>query len=66
MSIYNNETNKIYPGHKSHKYITWKKLTEIETYLVDKTDAFDSLVKKKKQFNAITSVHRPNNISSHY
>ena len=61
MSIYDNETNKIYPdlnttAPQEPQAYRLKKLTEIEAYLLDETEVCERLAKKMKRFNAITSI----------
>ena len=61
MSIYDNEASKIYPDlnptapQEPHGYC-FKKLTEIEAYLLDKIEVREPLAKKMKRFNTITCI----------
>ena len=57
MSIYDNETSKIYPDlnlttplQESQAYLL-KKLTEIEAYLLDEIESRRRQVKKKRKRN---------------
>ena len=64
MSIYDNETSKIYPdlnptAPQEPQAYRLKKLTEIEAYLLDEIEVRERLAKNMKRFNA-----RPNYISS--
>ena len=60
MSIYDNES-KMYPDlnptapqeHQAHRL---KKLTEIETYLLDEIEERRRQAKKKKRFNKIIGI----------
>ena len=74
MSIYDNETSKIYPDlnlttplQESQAYLL-KKLTEIEAYLLDEIESRRRQVKKKeKEINKYGHTHRrhrPNYIIS--
>ena len=61
MSIYDNET-KIYPDlnptaplQESQTY-RLKKLTEIESYLLDEIEVRERIAKKMKRFNTITGI----------
>ena len=61
MSIYDNETNKIYPdlnptAPQEPQAYRLKKLTEIEAYLLDEIEVRKRLAKKMKRFNTITSI----------
>ena len=72
MSIYDNETNKIYPdlnptAPQEQQAYQLKKLTEIEAYLLDEIEVRERLArayrevcerleKKMKRFNTITSI----------
>ena len=58
MSIYDNETSKIYPDlnpttPQDPQTYCLKKLAEIETYLLDETEVHEWLAEKMKQFNTI-------------
>ena len=61
MNICDNETSKIYPdlnptaAQEPQRYC-FKKLTEIEAYLLDEIEVRGRLAKKMKQFNTITSI----------
>ena len=60
MNIYDNET-KIYPdlNHTAPQepQVYWlKKITEIETYLLDEIEARRRQTKKKKRFNKIIGI----------
>ena len=61
MSIYDNETSKIYkdlnptaPQEPQAHHL--KKLTEIEVNLLDEIEVRERLAKKIKRFNTITSI----------
>ena len=61
MSIYDNET-KMYPDlnpaaplEESQRY-RLKKLTEIESYLLDEIEVRERIAKKMKRFNTITGI----------
>ena len=59
MSIYDNETSKIYPelnptAPQEPQTYRIKTLTEIEVYLLDEIEVRERLVKKIKRFNTIT------------
>ena len=62
MSIYENETTtKIYPDFnpmatQEPQIYSFKKLTEIETYLLDEIEVRGRIAKKIKGFNTITSI----------
>ena len=61
MSIYDNETNKIYPdlnpmAPQEPKTYRLKRLTEIEAYLPNEIEVRERLAKKMKQFNTVTSI----------
>ena len=61
MSIYNNETSKIYPdlnptAPQEPQTYRLKKLTEIEAYLLNEIELHERLAKKMKQFNTITGI----------
>ena len=62
MSIYNNEiTRKMYPHlnpptpQEPQRY-RFKKLMEIEAYLLDEIDVCERIAKKMKRFNTITGI----------
>ena len=61
MSIYDNETSKIYldlnpTAPQELQTYCLKKLTEIEAYLLDEIEVRERLTKKMKRFNTITSI----------
>ena len=61
MSIYDNETSKIYPdlnptAPKEPQKYRLKKLTEIEAFFLDEIEACEHLAKKMKWFNTITGI----------
>ena len=61
MSIYDNDTSKIYPdldpaSLREPQAYRWKELSEIEVYLLDKIEVRECLAKKMKRFNKITSI----------
>ena len=61
MSIYNNETSKIYPdlnptAPEEPQTNRLKKLTEIEACLLDEIEVRERLAKKMKRFNTITCI----------
>ena len=61
MSIYDNETSKIYldlnpTAPQELQTYCLKKLTEIEAYLLDEIEVRERLTKKLKRFNTITSI----------
>ena len=69
MGIYNNETCKIYPdlnpkAQQEPQTYRLKKLTEIETYLLDEIEVRERLAKKMKRFNTIASIVDTGLISS--
>ena len=73
MSIYGNETNKIYPDlnlttPQEPQAYRLKKLTEIETYLLVEIEVRERLAKKMKRFNRSNYIdrYRPNYINSYY
>ena len=62
MSIYDNET-KIYsdlnsplPPLQEPQTYWFKKLTEIEAYLLDEIEVPERIAKKMKRFNTITGI----------
>ena len=60
MSIYDNET-KIYPdlnptAPQEPQSYRLKKLTEIETYLLNEIEVRERIAKKMKRFNTITGI----------
>ena len=59
MSIYDNET-KIYPDLEPtappEQSYRLRKLSEIETYFLDETDATEQIAKKMKRFNMIAGI----------
>ena len=69
MTIYDNETSKIYPDlnptapQEPQKY-RLKKLTEIEAYLLDEIEVRERLAKKMKRFSTITGIVGTGLISS--
>ena len=61
MSIYDNETNKIYldlnpTAPQEAQAYRLKKLTEIEAYLLDEIEVREWLAKQMKRFHTITSI----------
>ena len=61
MSIYYNETSKIYPNLnpaalQEPQAYRLKKLTEIEEYLLDENEVRERLAQKMNRFNTITGV----------
>ena len=61
MSIYENETSKIYPdlnpmAPQEPQTYRLKKLTEIETFFLDEIEVRERTAKKMKRFNAITGI----------
>ena len=69
MSIYNNDTSKIYTylipmAPQEPQAYGVKKLTEIWTYLLDEIKNCEKLAKKMKQTNTITSVVKAGLITS--
>ena len=61
MSIYDNDTSKIYSGlnptaSQEPQTYGFKKLTEIEAYLLDEIEVCEQLTKKVKQFHTITDI----------
>ena len=61
MSIYDNETSKIYldldpAAPQELQTYCLKKLTETEAYLLDEIKVRERLTKKMKRFNTITSI----------
>ena len=61
MSIYNNETRKIYPdlnptAPQELQAYPLQKLTEIETFFLDEIEVREPIAKKIKQFNTITGI----------
>ena len=61
MSIYDNETSKIYPDlnhtapQKPQTY-RLKKLTEIEVFILDEIEARERLAKRMKRFITIAGI----------
>ena len=60
MSIYDNETN-IYPdlnptAPQEPQIYRINKLTEIESYFLDKIEVRERIAKKMKRFNTITGI----------
>ena len=73
MSIYDNETSKIYPDSnpkapQEPQTYRLKKLTEIEAYLLEEIEVRERLAKKieTSQYNHRHRRHGPNYINSHY
>ena len=61
MSIYDNETSKIYPDlnpttPQEPQTYCLKKLTEIEAFFLDEIEARERLARKMKRFNTITGI----------
>ena len=61
MSIYDNETSKIYPdlnptAPQEPQTYRLKKLTEIEAYLLNEIEVRERLAKKMKRFNIVTDI----------
>ena len=61
MSIYDNETTKIYPdlnptAPQEPQIYHLNKLSEIETYFLDEFDARERIAKKMKRCNTITGI----------
>ena len=62
MNIYHNETtSKSYPdlnpmAPQESQIYRFKKLTEIEAYLLDEIEARERIAKKMKRFNTITGI----------
>ena len=65
MSVYNNETSKIYPTlgpsappsqEVNSQIYRLAKISEIEAYFLDEIDAREKLAKKIKRFSTITAV----------
>ena len=61
MSIYDNETSKIYPdlnptAPQEPQVYRLKNLAEIEAYLLDEIEVCERLAKKMKRFNTITGI----------
>ena len=71
MSIYDNETSKIYPdlylvAPKEPQAYQLKKLTVIEAYLLDEIEICERLEKNKSiQYNDKNRERKSNNISSY-
>ena len=69
MSIYDNETSKIYPdlnhtAPQEPQTYRLKKLTEIEVFILDEIEARERLAKKMKRFNTITGIANTGLITS--
>ena len=71
MSIYDTKTSKIYPdlNHmttQEPQTYHFKKLTEIEAYLLNEVEVRERVAEKMKRFNTITKHRgpRPNYINS--
>ena len=69
MSKYDKETSKIYldlnpTTPQEPQTYRLKKLTEIESYLLDEIEVCERLAKEMKRFNTITSIMNSNLITS--